>query len=97
MATLEEAVRADDLNAEILRASNEEVQSRTKLLDNEIKRMRTELARVQHEKQSVQERIGENQGKIKMNRQLPYLVGNVVEVRLRPCMCMFLCVRALAC
>ena len=80
MATLEEAVRPEELNADILRASNEEVQSRTKLLDNEMKLMKNELQRIVHEQQAIKERIKDNQDKIKVNRQLPYLVGNVVEV-----------------
>ena len=80
MATLEEAVRPDELNADILRASNEEVANRVKLLDNEMKIMKNELQRILHEQQAMKERIKDNQDKIKVNRQLPYLVGNVVEV-----------------
>lgn len=30
--------------------------------------------------ESVKEKIKENQEKIKLNKQLPYLVGNIVEV-----------------
>jgi len=81
MATLEEAVRPEELDPEFLRLGNDELQARTRLLDNEIKQMRNELQRLMHEQQSMRERIKDNQDKIKVNRQLPYLVGNVVEVR----------------
>lgn len=42
--------------------------------------MRSELQRVRHESESHRERIKENIDKIKLNKQLPYLVGNIVEV-----------------
>jgi hypothetical protein len=40
-----------------------------------------ELQRMNLELQSIKEKIKENQEKIKLNKQLPYLVGNIVEVR----------------
>lgn len=50
--------------------------------------MKSENRRLQYEQAAVKERIKDNKEKIKMNKQLPYLVGNVVEVQpLRdPCM-----------
>jgi ATP-dependent 26S proteasome regulatory subunit len=33
------------------------------------------------ELESFKEKIKENQEKIKLNKQLPYLVGNIVEVK----------------
>jgi 26S proteasome regulatory subunit T5 len=42
--------------------------------------MKSEIERLSHEQAGVKERIKENQEKIKLNRQLPYLVGNIVEV-----------------
>ncbi|KAG5457242.1 MAG: hypothetical protein BJ554DRAFT_2797, partial [Olpidium bornovanus] len=42
--------------------------------------MRAENTRLAHEKTAMEEKIKENQEKIKLNRQLPYLVGNVVEL-----------------
>lgn len=35
---------------------------------------------MQHEKTAMTERVRDNQEKIKLNKQLPYLVSNVVEV-----------------
>eukprot|EP00744_Colponema_vietnamica_P000830 GILI01001440.1.p1 GENE.GILI01001440.1~~GILI01001440.1.p1 ORF type:complete len:432 (+),score=147.56 GILI01001440.1:142-1437(+) len=65
---------------EILRSSNEEILQRIKLLDNDIKVMKSECTRLNHEIQSQKERTAENLEKIKLNKQLPYLVGNVVEI-----------------
>jgi 26S proteasome regulatory subunit T5 len=51
------------------------------MLDNEVKAMKNEANRLNFEHSSVKDRIKENNEKIKLNKQLPYLVGNVVEVR----------------
>jgi 26S proteasome regulatory subunit T5 len=86
MATLDDKAIWDqaqddtDLGEDILRASTEEIQNRIKLLENDIKIMKSEQQRLMHEQNSVKERIKDNQDKIKLNKQLPYLVANVVEL-----------------
>lgn len=70
----------DSLGEEVLRMSNDEVVSRTRLLDNEIKIMRSEVMRISHELQSQKDKIKENTEKIKVNKTLPYLVSNVIEL-----------------
>jgi len=70
----------EGLDAEVLRMSNDELSSRTRLLDNEIKIMKSEILRVTHEQQAMKEKIKENTEKIKVNKTLPYLVSNVVEI-----------------
>ncbi|KAH7644271.1 26s protease regulatory subunit 6a-like protein [Dermatophagoides farinae] len=70
----------DDLPEEINRWSKDEITSRTRLLDNEIKIMKSELMRVNHELNSQKEKIRENTEKIKVNKTLPYLVSNVIEL-----------------
>ena len=42
--------------------------------------MRSETMRLQHEQNVMKEKIRDNGEKIKQNKVLPYLVGNVVEV-----------------
>jgi len=69
-----------DLPEEILRGSTDDIANRTKLLDNEVKMMKSEMARLSHEQKNMKERIKENVEKIKQSKQLPYLVGNVVEI-----------------
>ncbi|CCK69597.1 proteasome regulatory particle base subunit RPT5 KNAG_0C04960 [Huiozyma naganishii CBS 8797] len=87
MATLEEldvvgdAAGGDDgLALELGSLSTQELQTRSKLLDNEIRIFKSELQRLQHEKNVMLEKIKDNREKIKNNRQLPYLVANVVEI-----------------
>ncbi|CAL9735849.1 26S proteasome regulatory subunit 6A [Monosporozyma servazzii] len=85
MATLEELdaqnlQQEDGLDQEILSLSAQELQTRSKLLDNEIRIFKSELQRLAHEKNVMMEKIKDNKEKIKNNRQLPYLVANVVEI-----------------
>ena len=54
--------------------------SRTRLLDNEIRIMKSEVTRIQHELNNQKEKIKENNEKIRVNKTLPYLVSNVIEV-----------------
>lgn len=68
------------IDQEILNSSTSDIINRTKLLDNDIKVMRSESQRLNHEKTVMLERIKDNQEKINNNKQLPYLVGNVVEL-----------------
>jgi len=68
------------ISDEILSSSAEDVANRAKLIDNEIKFMKNEANRLNHEQNALKEKIKENNDKIKLNKQLPYLVGNVVEV-----------------
>ncbi|PIN10027.1 Proteasome endopeptidase complex [Handroanthus impetiginosus] len=60
--------------------TTEDILRASRLLDNEIRILKEELQRTNLELDSFKEKIKENQEKIKLNKQLPYLVGNIVEV-----------------
>lgn len=68
------------LPEEFATMSAEDIERRTRLLDNEIRVLRDESNRLSHQKTNLAGRIKENKEKIKLNNQLPYLVGNIVEV-----------------
>lgn len=70
----------DILGSDVLAMSNAELRQRTTMIENEIRMMKSDLQRIRHESQGQQERIKENIEKVKVNKQLPYLVGNVVEI-----------------
>merc|ERR1719334_1458481 len=70
----------ESLGEEVLRMSTEEIVSRTRLLDNGVKIMKSEIMRISHELQAQKEKIKENTEKIKVNKTLPYLVSNVIEL-----------------
>ncbi|EGF78518.1 hypothetical protein BATDEDRAFT_37257 [Batrachochytrium dendrobatidis JAM81] len=69
-----------DVGDDILRASTDEIANRTKLLENDLKIMKSEQLRLHHEQKAIQEKIKDNQEKITLNKQLPYLVSNIVEI-----------------
>jgi len=60
--------------------TDDEVANRIKLFESNIRAMKNEEKRIGHEIKNQQARIKENQEKIKLNKQLPWLVSNVVEV-----------------
>lgn len=57
-----------------------ELRQRIHLLGNDIRIMKSDVQRITHESRGQRDRIKENQEKVKVNKQLPYLVANVVEV-----------------
>lgn len=61
-------------------ATINEIENRVRLIDNEYRVLREENNRLKHQHRALEERVAENKEKIKLNNQLPYLVGNVVEV-----------------
>ncbi|XP_053686490.1 26S proteasome regulatory subunit 6A-B [Sabethes cyaneus] len=70
----------ETLGEEVLRMPTDEIVSRTRLMDNEIKIMKSEVMRINHELQTQNEKIKDNTEKIKVNKTLPYLVSNVIEL-----------------
>lgn len=70
----------DELPADIRDASVSEINMRTRMLDNEIRVLKSENMRMLHEQSGMKERIKDNVDKISQNKVLPYLVGNVVEI-----------------
>ncbi|KAF8429496.1 P-loop containing nucleoside triphosphate hydrolase protein [Tirmania nivea] len=80
MKDLEEEKKDDDIDPEILNSSTQDIINRRRLLENDIRVMKQEFQRLGHEKQNMNKRIEENLEKVENNRQLPYLVGNVVEL-----------------
>ncbi|KAG8368939.1 hypothetical protein BUALT_Bualt15G0098500 [Buddleja alternifolia] len=60
--------------------TTDDITRASRLLDNEIRIKKEELQRTNLELDSFREKIKENQEKIKLNKQLPYLVGNIVEI-----------------
>ncbi|KAA8536832.1 hypothetical protein F0562_029310 [Nyssa sinensis] len=76
-AMVEDSSFEDDQLASM---STDDVVRASRLLDNEIRILKEELQRTNLELDSFKEKIKENQEKIKLNKQLPYLVGNIVEI-----------------
>lgn len=80
MNDAEEKKEDDYIDMEILQSSTRDIINRRRLLENELKILKSEYARLKHEETTMKDKIKENMDKIENNRQLPYLVGNVVEL-----------------
>lgn len=80
--TLEEVLDRNEITIpeSILNSSPDVIDQEIRSLEREIKFLKNELLSLEHSKKDLKERLNDNQGKIKLNKQLPYLVGNVVEV-----------------
>jgi len=78
--SLEESLKEIEIPADLLNASSLDITSRARLIENEIKVLKNESLILQQEIKQMKERIKDNHEKIKLNKQLPYLVGNIVEV-----------------
>jgi 26S proteasome regulatory subunit T5 len=70
----------EPLPEEFLAMGAEQVAARVRLLENEIRVLKDESTRLNLDAGGLKERVKENREKIKLNNQLPYLVGNIVEV-----------------
>jgi 26S proteasome regulatory subunit T5 len=69
-----------EVDPDILSMGVDQVQTRNKLLENNVRIMKSEIMRLQHEASSMKERLHDNIEKIKLNKQLPYLVANIIEI-----------------
>ncbi len=76
----EAAALEAELDAKIAGMSTADLQATSRLLENEIRIMRSEFTRVKHLLTDQTDKIKENKEKIKVNKVLPYLVSNVIEV-----------------
>ena len=62
----------DELDEEILNLSTRDINTRRRLLENELRIMKSEFSRLTHEKANMQEKIKDNVDKIENNRCGPF-------------------------
>lgn len=79
-AATAEGQQEQDLPAEVLEMTDEQIRTRIRVMDNNLRYMDQEKQRLQHDVQRQQQMVEENKKKIKLNADLPYLVANMVEV-----------------
>ncbi|KAL8437791.1 hypothetical protein ACSSS7_000672 [Eimeria intestinalis] len=70
----------DGVTAEVETLTAAELRMRTSLIDSELKYFKSEANKLKFELNNMQERIKDAIEKIRLNKQLPYLVGSVVEL-----------------
>lgn len=82
-AELEAAVwggQSDAFLDSITTMSNDELRQSIRALDNEIRIMKSDMSRIKHEAGQQRAHIKDNKEKIKLNKALPFLVANVIEI-----------------
>jgi 26S proteasome regulatory subunit T5 len=79
LAELEEK-EAEILTSDVTSMSTEDIKMRTRMIDSEVRMLKSEAQRLTHELNASRERMKDNLEKIKLNRQLPHLVGNIAEI-----------------
>lgn len=65
---------------EVKDLTDDEIRSRMKMFDNNIKEFKRESKRLDYDYTRAKEDVEDNLSKIKKNKQLPWLVSNVVEI-----------------
>lgn len=68
------------IDKELEQWSLDQVQNRVKMMENNMRWYSQQHKRLQLETKHMKDKIKENNEKIKMNKQLPYLVANIVEI-----------------
>lgn len=68
------------LEAELVGLSNDEVRQRIRAFENEVRIMKSDMNRIKHEAKEQMAHVKDNKEKVKMNKVLPYLVANVIEI-----------------
>jgi 26S proteasome regulatory subunit T5 len=69
-----------NITEQIGHLTNDEIQNRIKMFENNMKQYKLEGNKVNHDLKKVDLALQDNKNKIKQNKQLPWLVSNVVEI-----------------
>jgi 26S proteasome regulatory subunit T5 len=70
-----ESKEGDIIDAEILHSSTRDITMRRRLLDNDMRIMKSEFQRLTHEQAAMKEKIKDNLDKIENNRQVLFETG----------------------
>jgi len=70
----------DDITEALAGKTNDEVRQVLRAIDNEMRIMRSNIEQINYESREQRLQVKDNKEKVKMNKQLPFLVANVVEI-----------------
>ncbi|KAI5181245.1 26S proteasome regulatory subunit T5 [Nematocida sp. AWRm80] len=66
--------------SEVYNESASQIRSRARMIENEVRMLKGHISAMNYDYETKREKIQENLQKIELNKQLPFLVGNVVEI-----------------
>ena len=70
----------DEMEQEARGRTTAELRQLIRMIDNEIRVMRSDIQMIQYESETQRTKIKENMDKIRLNSQVPLLVSNVIEI-----------------
>ena len=79
-ATMDVDEEEDDILADMQKMGTNDITARTRLLDNEVRIMKSETMRLQHEMQAQKDKIKENTEKIKVKCSLPHCTARLLNL-----------------
>lgn len=75
-----ESVVYNEISQSIKHLTDEEIKKRIQMIDNNLRQFRLEGSKIKQDMARVNEDLKDNMAKIKQNKQLPWLVSNIVEI-----------------
>lgn len=70
----------NQISESIKHLTDEEIRNRIKMMDNNLRQFRLQGSKIKQDLSKVNEDLKDNLAKIKQNKQLPWLVSNIVEI-----------------
>ncbi|KAI5190318.1 26S proteasome regulatory subunit T5 [Nematocida sp. AWRm77] len=70
----------EETHKDVCGESPAEIKGRARLIENEVRMLKSHISALTYDYETKKERIQENYQKIELNKQLPFLVGNIVEI-----------------
>ncbi len=72
--------RMKEMELTLAGMNGDEMAQKVRLFENNIRAMNSEVIKINYDINQAKARILENEDKIKLNKQLPYLVSNIIEI-----------------
>lgn len=72
--------KEEEVDAKVRGMTTAEIIAETSRLNNQKRLVRSKMNRLVHDSKQLAAKLADNKKKIKLNKQLPWLVGNVVEI-----------------
>ena len=67
-----------EIQESVKHLTDEEIKNRIRMIENNTRQFRLEATKIKQDLARVNEDLKDNQNKIKLNKQLPWLVSNIV-------------------
>lgn len=68
----------NEISESVKNLTDEEIKNRIRMIDNNMRQFRLEASKIKQDLNKVNEELKDNHAKIKQNKQLPWLVSNIV-------------------